>query len=220
MKKGLIVLLVLGIVCSELLSQELPPNFNNPAQFKLAETASEGFALGCLTGPNQFNLASSRLGMLAIFSAWYREDPTLVGDTLRTPLISNSSPSDGNNPGQDPVKKRRLVSGLLFAASWAATVVGDFFFQDSYRATTLIPVVGPWITLARIANYHGWAYPAAKALLVLSGVAQTGFATYFIISLTQHSKPGETKSVAISAGLNTLQPKNSVLIEAGERSHY
>ena len=201
MKRALIAFLVSGIFCSGLLSQEISLNFDNPAQFALAETVPDGLALGHLAGPGIFSLKSSLRGSPDRVSVFCSADLPRVGDTLRTAVLSNPTPSDGNNSAQDRIKKNRLVSGLLLAGSWVATIVVDLFYQDNYRATTLIPIVGPWLTLGKI---HGQGWGGVDALLILSGVAQAGFATWFIVSLSQHSKPSDTKSVTISAGLNTL----------------
>jgi hypothetical protein len=201
MKKQVAVIFCFGIVCSQLLSQELPRRFCFRSQL---EQASGGMALGNLTGQNQFNLASGEPGLPSRRGVRSREDPPIVGDTLRKALISASSPSEENDPELRRIRKQRLISGLGLAASWVGTVVGDLLYEDGYRSTTLIPVVGPWITLVRMASNHDPGWRGAKALLVISGIAQTGLATYFIVSLTRHTRPKETKAVALSVGFNTI----------------
>jgi len=102
------------------------------------------------------------------------------------------------------IRKQRLVSGLFLAASWAGTVVVDLIVWDGYRSTTMIPVFGPWITLARMASNDDPGWQGAKALLVASGVAQAASATWFIISLTRHPKLREARAVSLSAGFNMV----------------
>jgi len=201
MKKQLTVILCFGIVGSQLFSHELPLRFCLPSP---VEQSPDGLALENLIGPNQFNLGSSELGLPRRLGVRPREDYPIVGGTLRKALISVSSPSEENDPVLRRIRTQRLISGLGLAASWVGTVVGDLLYEDGYRSTTLIPVVGPWITLARMASNHDPGWSGAKALLVVSGIAQTGFATYFIISLTRHPGPKETKAVALSAGFNTV----------------
>lgn len=204
MKKALLIILGFGIVCSQLLSQELAVRFHFKDQPEQTEAAPEGTAFGSLTGPNQFNMRPNEPGLPRWLSVQSGDDLTIFGDAFRKALISDSSTLVENDSEFIHIKKKRPISGLLLASSWAATVVVDFIVWDVYRSTTVIPVVGPWITLARMASNHDSGWPGAKALLILSGVAQTGLATYFIISLTRHPKPRETKSVAISASFNMI----------------
>ena len=201
MKKQLAVLLCFGTVCSQLFSRELPLRFCLPSQVK---QSPKGMALENLIGPNQFNLGSGESGLTRQLGIQSRENLSIFGDTLRKALIADTSPSEENDPELSRIGKQRLISGLGLAASWVGTVVVDLLYADGYRPTTLIPVAGPWITLARMASNHDPGWRGAKALLVISGIAQTGFATYFIISLTRHPKPKETKAVALSVGFNTI----------------
>jgi hypothetical protein len=201
MKKQLTVVLCFGIVCSQLLPQELPIRFHFPGQL---EQAPGWIFLGNLTCPNQFSLGSNGARLPSRPNVQSRENLSIFGDTLREARMSDSNTSEENNPQLNRIRKQRLISGLGLAVSWAGTVIVDFLRYDGYRRYTLIPVVGPWITLARMASNHDPGWPGAKALLVLSGIAQTGFAAYFIISLTRHPRREKTKAVALSAGFNTV----------------
>ena len=204
MKRMVAVLLACGIVCTELLSQELPFVFHVSGQPTQREVEPAVIALGSRLAPSLFDLRST----LSDPSRWRgvrsREDLSLTEDRLRTVLMSYSSSPEVNDSELNSIKKQRLISGLLFATSWVATVVVDLCVQDGYRSTTVIPVVGPWMTLSRMARNHDRGWPGAKALGVASGVAQTAFAAWFIISLTRHPKPKGTKAVSLSAGLNTV----------------
>ncbi|MGA2363087.1 MAG: hypothetical protein ABSG73_11585 [Candidatus Aminicenantales bacterium] len=204
MKRALLIILGFGIVCSQLLSQELVVRFHFKDHPEQTEAAPEGTAFGSLTGPNQFNMRPNEPGLPRWLSVQSRDDLSIFGDVFRKALISDFGTSEENDPERKLIRTRRLVSGLGLAISWIGTVVVDLLYDDWYRSTTVIPVAGPWITLARLASHHDPGWPGAKALLILSGVAQTSLATYFIISLTRHPKPKETKSVAISASFNTI----------------
>jgi hypothetical protein len=201
MKKQLAVILCFGIACSQLLAQELPLHFCFSSQL---EQAPGGISLGSQTGSNQFSLSSSALPLTTWPNIRPREDLSTSWDVLRKALISGSSTSTENNSELNRIRKQRLLSGLGLAVSWAGTVAVDLFAEDGYQSTTVIPVVGPWITLARMASHNDPGWPGAKALLVVSGIAQTGLTAYFIISLTRHPKPKETKAVALSAGFNSV----------------
>lgn len=123
---------------------------------------------------------------------------------LRGILMYGSSASGAEDAELRSIKKQRLISGLLLATSWAVTVVVDLCFEDGYRSTTVVPLAGPWLTLSRMARNNDRGWPGAKALLVVSGVAQTAFATWFIISMSRHPKLKEVKTVSLSAGFNAV----------------
>ena len=110
---------------------------------------------------------------------------------------------------RNPVRTNRLISGSLLAFSYGATVFVDFLYDDGFRQYTLIPVIGPFITIGKIESHKGeYEYwPGAKGLLILSGVAQSAFATYFVISLTKHSKLDKTKNITLASSLNSMTLK-------------
>lgn len=107
---------------------------------------------------------------------------------------------------RDPVRTHRMISGIGLATTYVSTVVVDLFYDDGFRKYTLIPVVGPFITIGKIENnrdiYEYW--PGTKGLLILSGVAQTAFATYFVVSLVRHPKNDKTKNLTFTTSLNTM----------------
>ena len=202
MIRRLAVIMSFGLMCSQLLSQELPLRFCFSSQL---EQAPGGISLGSQAGSNRFSLGSSEPRLTSRLNVQPRGDLSPFWDAFGKAPVSGSSTPAENNPELNRIRKQRLVSGLGLAVSWAGTVVVDLLYpSNAYRSTALIPVAGPWITLARMASNHDAGWPGAKPLLVLSGVAQTGLATYFIISLMRHHKTIETKSVAISASFNTI----------------
>jgi hypothetical protein len=110
---------------------------------------------------------------------------------------------------RNPIRTNRLISGSLLAFSYGATVFVDFLYDDGFRQYTLIPLIGPFITIGKIEShkeeYEYW--PGAKGLLILSGVAQSAFATYFVISLTKHSKLDKMKNITLASSLNSMTLK-------------
>jgi len=102
---------------------------------------------------------------------------------------------------------RAFALGL--ASFYAATVIGDFIMDDFYRANTLIPVIGPFITIGIIENNStaGYGGGGGQGLLILSGIAQTTFATLLVISLKKHTKPDETKNMTLESSLNSISLK-------------
>ncbi len=122
-------------------------------------------------------------------------------------VISDFGESNGRSYARDRIRTHRLISGLGLAISWTATVIGDMMYDDSYRAYTLIPVIGPFITIGIIESKGGVYWRGAKDLLILSGIAQSIFATYFVISLVSRPKPREKITVAIIPTFNSINLK-------------
>jgi len=88
----------------------------------------------------------------------------------------------------NPWTIHRKISAIGLAGSIAATLVGSLAMEDEFFATTVIPVVGPFVTIARIENDPNSFYqPGGKQLLTASGIIQSTFAVYFITSLIGES---------------------------------
>jgi hypothetical protein len=100
-----------------------------------------------------------------------------------------ASPRSGYLPGKtNPYKTHMLISGIGLGLTWVATAAVSLSYRGGFSNTTLFPVAGPFITMARIESGHGHYDPFDKAMLIVSGIMQTGFLTYFIISaVKKHS---------------------------------
>jgi len=165
------------------------PYDNILSQVSNKEPTSQFSGLGCTVPPNHFHVKSQQ------------------------PNLTNWSDAYSSNYDASEIMRRehirtnRLISGIGLATSYGVTVIGDFLFDDGYRKYTLIPVIGPFITIGIIEKSHQNEeyWPGAKGLLILSGVAQSAFATYFIISLASHSKPAEMKNLAIVSSMNSVK---------------
>jgi hypothetical protein len=92
----------------------------------------------------------------------------------------NQMQSNGFN---NPYTVHKKIASWGLASTMAATLVGSLAMNDDYFATTVIPIVGPFVTMVRIESDPNSSYlPGGKPLLIASGVAQTGFLIYFIAS--------------------------------------
>lgn len=98
-------------------------------------------------------------------------------------------------------------SAIGLVSTYGATVIGDVIMGDPFKQYTLIPVIGPFITIGIIENDPMADYNGAKGLLILSGMAQTTFATLLIISLSKRSKLDKTKSLSFKSSLNSVSLK-------------
>lgn len=87
MKKALLIILGFGIVCSQLLSQELAVRFHFTDQPEQTEAAPEGTAFGSLTAPNQFNMRPNEPGLPRWLSVQSRDDLTIFGDAFRKAFL-------------------------------------------------------------------------------------------------------------------------------------
>lgn len=88
----------------------------------------------------------------------------------------------------NPWTIHRKISAVGLAGSIGATLVGSLAMGDEYFATTVIPVVGPFITITRIENDPNAYYlSGGKQLLIASGIIQSAFLVYFVTSLIGES---------------------------------
>jgi len=79
------------------------------------------------------------------------------------------------------IHKKAARYGL--AGSMAATLLGSLAMDDEFFATTVIPVVGPFVTIVRIENDPASYYqPGGKPLLITSGVTQSAFLIYLVVA--------------------------------------
>ena len=81
------------------------------------------------------------------------------------------------------------IGKIGFLSSWGLTIFGAAAIGDEMLETTVIPVLGPFITMLRIEKDPDSDYlSGGKELLIISGTIQTFFFTYFAVSLTKKSK--------------------------------
>jgi len=98
------------------------------------------------------------------------------------------------------LRKRTKVAGIALASAWGLTVLGGAAMYAT--ATTYLPIVGPWVTMARIEADDGQDYvPAGKGLLITAGILQAGLLSYFIASYL--------KQTSFSRGLTVSPMLNS-----------
>lgn len=104
---------------------------------------------------------------------------------LRVDLDSQEMPlatQDGDY--YNPWRIHRKVAQYGLGASIAATFVGALATDDELFETTIIPVVGPFVTMARIEGSDEYFYQSGgRTLLIASGVTQTAFLAYFVVAL-------------------------------------
>lgn len=105
-----------------------------------------------------------------------------------------ASPKEENNYNPWTVHKKVASWGL--AGSMSATMLGSLAMNDTYFGTTVIPVVGPFVTVVRIENDPNSFYrPGGKPLLIASGITQTAFLTYLTIAwIGETSYEGRNRS--------------------------
>ncbi|MEZ4702704.1 MAG: hypothetical protein R2834_20390 [Rhodothermales bacterium] len=89
----------------------------------------------------------------------------------------------GNTYRHNPYTIHKRIGALGLASVLSATLVGSLAMGDEYFATTVRPIVGPWVTMVRIENTpFGGFLPGGKPLLITSGILQASFLTYFVSS--------------------------------------
>ena len=81
--------------------------------------------------------------------------------------------------------------GLFY--SWLLTVAGSAAMGDGMIETTVLPVLGPFITIIRVESVENEEFlPGGKQLLMLSGTIQSSFAVYYVIALVNESNYKQT----------------------------
>ncbi|MBD3338591.1 MAG: hypothetical protein GF353_05765 [Candidatus Lokiarchaeota archaeon] len=89
---------------------------------------------------------------------------------------------------KNPYSIHKKISGYGLFSSWIITALGSGIMGDQMFGTTVIPVVGPFVTMQRIENDPNGTYlPGGKGLLTVSGIVQSSFAVYYIYSLISYS---------------------------------
>lgn len=84
--------------------------------------------------------------------------------------------------------------GLFF--SWVATAAGSGAMGDEMFGSTVIPVIGPFVTIYRIENKSNHSYiNGGPGLLITAGVVQSFFAAYYVHYLIKDSKHNSTLSI-------------------------
>ena len=129
--------------------------------------------------PNKFVKIETNDGSLFVFEIDQVLKVTKVRDNtssmkrLPEPDLRNQTQSNGFN---NPYTVHKKIASWGLASTMAATLVGSLAMNDEYFATTVIPVVGPFVTIVRIESDPNSTYlPGGKPLLIASGVTQTGF---------------------------------------------
>jgi len=92
-----------------------------------------------------------------------------------------------------------------FASVAGLTLIGSLAMGDEMFATTVIPVVGPFITIIRIENDPNSTYlPGGKELLLTSGILQASFFTYWIYYLIKDSNYKNKYGLIIKPNMSNL----------------
>lgn len=108
---------------------------------------------------------------------------------------------------ENPYSIHKKISGYGLLISWAITAIGSGAMGDQMFGTTVIPVVGPFLTIIRIENNrYGYYLPGGQGLLTVSGIVQSSFAIYFIYSLINSSnwKPHSRFSITPMMNYNGI----------------
>ncbi len=104
---------------------------------------------------------------------------------------------------KNPYNTQMLISGIGLAATWAATVVVALSRNDATLSTTIIPVVGPFISIARVGGSKDLVFQSGgKEQLLISGIVQTGFLITFVVGAILSKS--YNKRVSVSASTSPL----------------
>lgn len=139
-------------------------------QFAVRNALSLLFLL-CLAGPAFGQLKSGEIDNSDVVVKIYRSEAVQTAH--------RAVERDDYNAGT--IHKKVAQYGL--AGSMAATFVGSLAMDDEFFETTVIPVVGPFVTMVRVESDPDIFYrPGGRPLLIASGVTQSAFLTYLVVA--------------------------------------
>ena len=79
-------------------------------------------------------------------------------------------------------ERQKKIGRYGWASIASVTLIGSAAMGDQMFATTVIPVIGPFLTISRVESDPTRQYlPGAKDMLIFSGVAQVGFFSYWML---------------------------------------
>lgn len=88
----------------------------------------------------------------------------------------------------DKYSTQKDIGRSGFATTLALTLIGSAAMGDDMFATTVIPIVGPFITMIRVENDPDYEYlSGGKELLITSGVLQVSFFSYWMYYVIKDS---------------------------------
>lgn len=92
-------------------------------------------------------------------------------------------------PAVNPYSSYRRTATTLAVAAWGATALGAAAMGDVCVATTIIPVVGPFISMIRISSDPKLAFlPGGEPLLLGAGLIQAGLVTWAFAASAKESE--------------------------------
>lgn len=98
---------------------------------------------------------------------------------------------------ENPYKNHRRLGTWGLVGSWGLTVLGSATMGDEMVETTVIPVVGPFVTMSRVEGGNGEYLPGGQLLLTVSGVTQSAFLVYTIYSAFKESSYNASNRITL-----------------------
>jgi hypothetical protein len=113
----------------------------------------------------------------------------LTGVALLTCWSASSSWAD--DKAEKARKTRLIVSGVVFGATYAGTIIEDRAIDSSVNFSQLyVPIIGPFLALGKYDDKVDPDYSGRtrdKVLFVLSGAVQAASAVVFVLNLNSKS---------------------------------
>ena len=107
------------------------------------------------------------------------------------------------NPNKYTLHKN--IGRIGGAAVGIVTIIGSIAMEDGFFATTVIPIVGPFITMKQVENdLHSTYLPGGEELLLASGILQVGFFSIWMVSLFSESMYKSEHRLSIAPTANNI----------------
>ena len=103
----------------------------------------------------------------------------------------------------NPFNIHKKIGGYGLLTSWGLTVFGALAVNDQTIVTTMIPIVGPFISIWVIEKREDLHFiEGGKELLTKAGYVQSGFALYYLLSAVGYELWNPPKRISISTNDN------------------
>jgi len=99
----------------------------------------------------------------------------------------------------NPFNIHKKIGGYGLLTSWGLTVFGALAVNDQTIATTMIPIVGPFVSIWVVEKRDDLYFiEDGKELLTTAGKVQSGFALYYLLSAIGYELWNPPKRISVS----------------------
>lgn len=119
--------------------------------------------------------------------------------------INSKSEINNIHMGKNPYSIHKKIGGYGALASYGLTILIGGLMWDYTYSTTVIPIIGPVISIIRVENNPFITFmTGGKELFILSSAVQTSFTAYFIYALVKSSNWESRSGFSVEPSQNNI----------------